>query len=99
MQIAKVSALFLGVLFLSAHPLHAQSQPPCLEGRTKSGACIDATLGSLMRETVRVHTQPRLSYSGHPIAPSSDRRYDATRDWGQGLWRETRGACVLNFCP
>lgn len=99
MRMLHASALASAILLLAAAPVSAQQQGPCLEGRTASGACVDATMGSLMRETIRVHTQPRLSYSGHPIAPSSDRRYDATRDWGQGLWRETRGPCVVNFCP
>lgn len=98
MRILHAGAL-TAALLLSASPAFAQSQPPCLEGRTASGACIDAGMGSLMQQTIRVYTQPRLSYSGHPIAPNMDRRYDATRDWGQGLSRETRGPCVVNFCP
>jgi hypothetical protein len=75
------------------------AQEKCFEGRTKSGACVDASLASMMRQAGRVLTQPRLSYSGPAVAPSADRRYDALRDWGQGLSREIYGPCGVNSCP
>jgi hypothetical protein len=81
----------------------ASAQTKCFEGKTASGACVDVSLGSIMRQNVRVFTQPRLSYSGAAIAPSDDRRYDALRNWGQGLMREVYGPCVavgqLQPCP
>ena len=75
------------------------AQEKCLEGRTKSGTCVDASLASMMRQAGRVMTQPRLSYSGPAVAPSADRRYDALRNWGQGLSREIYGPCEANLCP
>jgi len=53
----------------------------------------------MMRQNVRIFTQPRLSYSGPAVAPSSDRRYDVLRDWGQALKRETYGPCTAKSCP
>jgi hypothetical protein len=82
---------------LAAEPAAAQTQ--CVEGRTVNGACLDASLGSLMREAVRVFTQPRLSYGGPAVAPASDRQYDVLRDWRQGLQREIYGPCVDPRCP
>jgi len=79
--------------------LPALAQAPCLEGKTVSGTCIDASLGNLMRESVRVFTQPRLSYSGPAVAPSKDHQYDVLRDWRQGLQREIYGPCVDPRCP
>lgn len=95
---APIAAL-CGPIFLAV-PAFAQTQ--CLEGKTASGACVDATLGSMMRQGVRVFTQPRLSNSGPAVAPSSDRRYDVLRDWGHGLNREAFGPCTAlagPFCP
>lgn len=88
-------------LALPSAPARAQAGPQvqCMEGRTAAGLCVDAALGSLIRERVRVFTQPRLSYSGPAVAPSKDRQYDALRDWGQGLTREIYGPCLANFCP
>jgi hypothetical protein len=86
---------------LSAAPALAQAgtQAQCPEGRTASGLCVDAALGSLIRERVRVFTQPRLSYSGPAVAPAHDRQYEVLRDWGQGLTREIYSPCLANFCP
>jgi hypothetical protein len=86
---------------LSSGPALAQAgaQAQCVEGRTASGLCVDATLGSLIRERVRVFTQPRLSYSGPAVAPARDRQYEVLRDWGQGLTREIYSPCLANFCP
>ena len=86
---------------LSSAPVLAQAGPQvqCMEGRTAAGLCVDAALGSLVRERVRVFTQPRLSYSGPAVAPASDRQYESLRDWGQGLTREIYGPCLANFCP
>jgi hypothetical protein len=77
----------------------ASAQTKCLEGKTASGVCVDASLGSMMREGVRLFTQPRLSYSGPAVAPSSDRRYNVLRDWGHGLKREIYGPCDGKICP
>jgi hypothetical protein len=77
----------------------AVAEIPCLEGRTATGVCVDASLGTLMRESVRVFTQPRLSYSGPPVAPRNDRQYDVLRDWRQGLQREIFGPCTGARCP
>ena len=87
----------LGAALLAAPGAVAQDR--CLEGKTAAGTCVDASLGSIMRQNVRVFTQPRLSFSGAAVSPSDDRRYDALRDWGQGLTRETYGPCVTNSCP
>jgi hypothetical protein len=85
---------------LSVAPVNAQAgAPQCMEGRTASGVCVDAALGSLIRERVRVFTQPRLSYSGPAVAPAHDRQYEVLRDWGQGLTREIYSPCLANFCP
>lgn len=88
-------------LVLSSAPALAQARPPvqCMEGRTASGLCVDASLGAHIRERVRVFTQPRLSYSGPAVLPSRDREYDSLRNWGQGLTREIYGPCLANFCP
>jgi len=88
-------------LALSSAPVFAQAGPKvqCMEGRTAAGLCVDAALGSVIRERVRVFTQPRLSYSGPAVAPASDRQYEALRDWGQGLTREIFNHCGANFCP
>jgi len=95
-RILVIVAAFLGLL-----PASAQAQAPvqCLEGRTAAGACVDVSLGSMMRERVRVFTQPRLSYTGPAILPSRFHQYDALRDWGQGLRGEIYGPCVAKFCP
>jgi hypothetical protein len=77
----------------------SRAQTRCLEGKTAAGTCVDASLSSIMRQNVRVFTQPRLSYSGGAVAPSDDRRYDGLRNWGQGLTREIYGPCVTNSCP
>jgi hypothetical protein len=93
-------ALFAGVtigVVLSSMQTFAQA--PCSEGRTAAGICVDAAIGSLARERVRVFTQSRLSYSGPAVAPYIDRRYESLRDWGQGLAREIYGPCLANFCP
>ena len=71
----------------------------CLEGRTASGACVDVSLSTLARQRTRVFAQPRLSYSGAPVAPMADRQYDVLRDVNQALRTETRGPCTVNFCP
>ena len=92
---------FIGGVSLVPSQAFAQSAaaPVCVEGRMASGACVDATLGSMLRERTRVFAQPRLSYSGPAVPPSEDRRYDALRDWGQGLMREIFNPCAANFCP
>lgn len=76
----------------------AMAQTKCLEGRTAQGTCVDASLARSMRESTRVFSQPRLSYSGPAVAPSVDRQYDALRDWRQGFGREVFGACIP-YCP
>jgi hypothetical protein len=98
MQIARCLAL-VGIVagVLTGGPATAQTR--CLEGKTAAGTCLDASIGGMMRETVRVFTQPRLSYQGPAVAPSSDRRYDVLRDWRQGLQREIYGPCVDPRCP
>jgi len=92
-----VPAAGLAALLMTSAPGLAQEK--CLEGRTKSGTCVDASLASMMRQAGRVMTQPRLSYSGPAVAPNADRRYDALRTWGQGLSREIYGPCGVNLCP
>ena len=77
----------------------AKAQAPCLEGKTAAGACLDASIGTMMRESVRVFTQPRLSFSGPAVAPSHDHQYDVLRDWRQGLQREIYGPCNGARCP
>jgi len=99
MRILRTYTLIAAVLGITFGSLPAFAQTQCLEGKTASGTCVDVTLGSMMRQNVRVFTQPRLSYSGPAVAPSDDRRYDVLRGWGQGLKRETYGPCVANFCP
>jgi hypothetical protein len=89
----------LSALALALAPAPAPAQTQCLEGKTVSGTCLDASLGSMMREGVRVFTQPRLSYSGPAVAPSSDRKYDVLRDLRQQLHREIYGPCVDPRCP
>jgi hypothetical protein len=89
-------AVVLSALLASERAL---AEVQCLEGRTATGACVDVSLGALMRESVRVFTQPRLSYSGPPVAPRDDRQYDVLRDWRQGLQREIYGPCTGARCP
>ena len=72
-------------LGLTLAPASAIAQTQCLEGRTAAGVCVDVALGSMIRERVRVFTQPRLSYAGPAVVPSRDRQYDALRDGGQWL--------------
>ena len=91
------SAAALAFVFVLSAPAFAQTK--CLEGKTKFGTCVDASLASMMRQAGRVLTQPRLSYSGPAVAPSADRRYDGLREWRQGLGREIYGPCEANLCP
>ncbi|MBX9776749.1 MAG: hypothetical protein K2Y71_20415 [Xanthobacteraceae bacterium] len=90
-------AALSGLLLLSAPAI---AQTACPEGKTASGACVNAELAGAMRESVRIFTQPRLSYSGPAVAPNGARRYDVLRDWRQGLTREIYGTCSgPNPCP
>ena len=99
MRILRTYTLIAAVLGMTFGSATAFAETQCLEGKTAAGTCVDATLGSMMRQNVRVFTQPRLSYSGPAVAPSADRQYEGLRGWGQGLKRETYGPCIANFCP
>ena len=97
MRILFPIAGILGAMMLAAPDAVAQAK--CLEGKTAAGTCVDVSLGSIMRQNVRLFTQPRLSYSGAAVAPSEDWRYDVLRNFGQGLTREIYGPCTPNACP
>ncbi len=99
MRIVRTSALIAALASLSLVCTPALAQEKCSEGKTASGACVDPALAASARQTVRVLTQPRLSYSGPAVAPSADRNYDVLRDWGQGLSREIYGPCLIKGCP
>jgi hypothetical protein len=92
-----ISLVLVSQITLLAPAAVAQSR--CPEGQTASGACVDPELGSTMRERVRVFTQPRLSYTGPAVAPSTEKKYEVLRDWGEALRRETFGPCTAQFCP
>jgi hypothetical protein len=58
----------------------AQGAPRCPEGRTASGACVNADLAQDMRTTTLVLSQPKLSLTNPPVLPSQDGQYDLPRD-------------------
>jgi hypothetical protein len=76
-------------LVLSAVP--AAAQGPCPEGQTAAGKCTNAARSEAARQGVIVATQPKLSYTGPPVRPGLDRRYDAERNRDRGLFYELFG--------
>jgi len=76
-----------------------QAQTQCAEGRAANGDCVDASLATMLREGVRVFTQPKLSYSGAAVVPGSDHEYGVLRDRTYGLMREIYGPCLAGRCP
>lgn len=47
----------------------------CPEGRTASGACVNAGLAASMKQDALVFSQPKISYTAFPILPSLDYDY------------------------
>jgi hypothetical protein len=71
---------FLVVLLLAFSSAPVVALPKCPEGRTASGACVNAPLAGAARQGTIVLTQPKLSYTGRPTLPNQDRKYDVLRD-------------------
>lgn len=68
------------LLLLAFSSAPASAQRKCPEGRTASGACVNAPLAGAARQGTTVLTQPKLSYTGRPTLPNQDRKYDVLRD-------------------
>jgi hypothetical protein len=53
----------------------AGAQERCPEGRTASGACVNAPLALVLRQIGIIFSQPKISQTAYPVLPSGDRRY------------------------
>jgi hypothetical protein len=67
-----ISGAALMMLSASAE---AQTKPRCPEGRTLSGECVNPVLAQVMRKTVVIATQPKISTTAPLYLPSDDRYY------------------------
>ena len=65
-----IIALFTG---LAAAASTASAQERCLEGKTRSGECVNASLADAVRKQVIFMTQPKFSYTAPSHLPYEDR--------------------------
>jgi hypothetical protein len=56
-------------------PGAASAQARCPEGRTLTGACVNASLAEVSQQTAIIFAQPKLSYTAYPVLPTGDRLY------------------------
>lgn len=72
----------LPILILLSWPTLGLAQTPafCAEGRTASGACVNAKLADDARTTAIVLSQPKLSFTGPPVLSDIDGNYAIPRD-------------------
>jgi len=68
-------SVFLSALLLGAAACTAQAQERCLEGRTADGQCVNPKLAQVMRQSVIIATQPKISYTAPLNLPVEDRFY------------------------
>jgi hypothetical protein len=76
MRYVVLAAGLLGTMncaMLTTGPAGAQGR--CPEGRTSSGACVNAGLAEASQEAAIVFAQPKLSYTAYPVLPTGDRLY------------------------
>lgn len=69
LRLPVVFAALCGVLLLSAS---TYAQGRCFEGRTASGACVNAPLAATARQTAIIFAQPQISQTAFPILPVDD---------------------------
>ncbi len=70
----------LAAIVLHAAPAAAQQAQACPEGRTATGACVNARLAEDMRLGVLSATQPKLSVASPSLLPSQDGEFAQPRD-------------------
>jgi len=78
MRNALVTVCTVLPLVLLCTPGHAL--PPCSEGRTLSGKCVNVQLSQNLRKRVTVYTQMKISKTAPIFLPSKDRDYLLPRD-------------------
>lgn len=61
-------------------PTASPAQERCAEGRTLSGACVDAALAANARQIAVLFSQPKISATAFAVMPSADSitRYPAS---------------------
>jgi hypothetical protein len=72
-------------------------QTACPEGRTFSGACVNAGLAQSMRKQAIVFSLPKFSYTAPPLLPREDGEYYVPRDYHE--LRTLFGAESAVVCP
>jgi hypothetical protein len=75
------AALIFGATLSVAFGGEAASEVRCLEGRTASGECVNASLGAVMRKQSIIISQPKISLTTPLNLPSEDRFYPANRNF------------------
>src|SRR5215217_7708107 len=67
--------IFLSAALLGGACCAADAQERCLEGRTSDGKCVSPRLAQVMRQSVIIATQPKISYTAPLNLPLEDRFY------------------------
>jgi hypothetical protein len=73
-------ALILGATLSLAIEASAEPQAHCLEGKTASGECVNASLSAVMRKQSIIYSQSKISLTTPLNLPSEDRFYPLIRD-------------------
>lgn len=81
------AGLAAAVCMLALWPAAAGAQQRCPEGRTASGACVNAPLAMVMRRTGIIFSQPKISQTAYPVPPSGDRAYRYPNQLNPNPWR------------
>jgi hypothetical protein len=68
-------SLFLVAFGLYFMPGEGFAQPPCPEGRTAGGECVNPAQAATNRTDSIIFSQSQLSRTAHPISPELDYRY------------------------
>jgi hypothetical protein len=68
-------------LALIGLPAQAQQRPPCPEGRTFAGDCVEPGRAAAMRRSAVANTQLRISYMSPPWLPAHDRGLYVTKNF------------------
>jgi hypothetical protein len=70
-----IACMLSAVCWIGLVPTPASAQTKCIEGKTRSGVCVNPLLAAVMRRTAIIFAQPKISRTAFPVLPSADRAY------------------------
>ena len=80
-MLKSAALIALGACLALASTAPSFAQAVCPEGRTFSGACVNADLAQNMRKQAIIFSLPKFSYTAPPLLPRDDGEYYIPRSY------------------